>query len=280
MRKKFNWRAFNSLYIVYSFIILSLSGFVLFIAPPGRIANWTNLTIMGFTKHEWQAIHIIFTFLFFIAIVFHIYFNWKPILFYFRKKRNQKTKIKFEFYTVTLIVFLIFFVTYLDLPPANGFIDLGESLSNSWEEKTNSAPISHAELLTINELAQQIKKSPEQIFSSLKNSGITVESKDISIKTIAQNNNISPDKLYKIIRPEIVQNHRQGNLKTGRGLGRKTLNQIATESNISINILLQRLKQKGIVAHPESTVKDIADSQNIYPYVLLEQLEITHAQVQ
>ena len=66
MRKKFNWRAFNSLYIVYSFIILSLSGFVLFIAPPGRIANWTNLTILGFTKHEWQAIHIIFTFLFFI----------------------------------------------------------------------------------------------------------------------------------------------------------------------------------------------------------------------
>ena len=94
MRKKFNWRAFNSLYIVYSFIILSLSGFVLFIAPPGRIAIWTNLTILGFTKHEWQAIHIIFTFLFIIAIVFHIYFNWKPILFYFRKKLDQKTKIK------------------------------------------------------------------------------------------------------------------------------------------------------------------------------------------
>ena len=79
MRKKFNWRAFNSLYIVYSFIILSLSGFVLFIAPPGRIANWTNLTIMGFTKHEWQAIHIIFTFLFFIkdSLLFLFCFGYK-----------------------------------------------------------------------------------------------------------------------------------------------------------------------------------------------------------
>ena len=86
--------------------------------------------------------------------------------------------------------------------------------------------------------------------------------------------------MYKIINSEIVQNHLEGQLNMGRGLGRKTLTQIANELNISIDILLQRLKQKGIVANPESTIKDIADSQNIYPYVLLEQLEITHAQIQ
>ena len=79
MEKKFNRRAFISLYIVISFLIMTVSGLILFLAPPGRIANWTDLTIIGLTKSQWQTLHTVFTFLFVIAAAFHIYYNWRLI---------------------------------------------------------------------------------------------------------------------------------------------------------------------------------------------------------
>ena len=37
--KKFHWKVFVSFYVVFSFVALALSGIVLYVAPPGRIAN-------------------------------------------------------------------------------------------------------------------------------------------------------------------------------------------------------------------------------------------------
>jgi hypothetical protein len=65
----FNLRSFTSFSLVISTIIMSWSGFILYVAPPGRIANWGTWKLMLFTKTEWQALHTIFSYLFFISPV-------------------------------------------------------------------------------------------------------------------------------------------------------------------------------------------------------------------
>jgi len=70
-----------------------VSGIILYIAPPGRIAKWTSIPIIGLEKYQWQALHTIFTFLFIIANGFHLFFNWKPFLSYLSNKRKQVLRL-------------------------------------------------------------------------------------------------------------------------------------------------------------------------------------------
>ena len=51
------WRAMTSILIAASFLLLLISGAVLFVSPPGRVANWGNWRMIGLTKHEWTGVH-------------------------------------------------------------------------------------------------------------------------------------------------------------------------------------------------------------------------------
>ena len=166
MTKKFNWRAFTSLYIVISFLIMALSGLILFIAPPGRIANWTNLTILGLTKSQWQALHTVFTFLFILAAAFHIYFNWRPLIAYLRTRVQQTTHIRKELVGSGILVTFLVFLTLMDIPPVSNFMEFSEDLSYAWSAGDTEPPIPHAELLTIEQLAEQTGKSLDLIKSN------------------------------------------------------------------------------------------------------------------
>ncbi len=51
-RPSFAWRAMTSVLIAASFLLVVVSGVVLFVSPPGRVANWGNWRMVGLTKHE------------------------------------------------------------------------------------------------------------------------------------------------------------------------------------------------------------------------------------
>jgi len=88
--KKFSWKAFISFGLTYSFIIIFLTGIVLYFAPAGRIAQWVNWKFAGFSKEEWQAIHTIFSYLFVILSIFHLFTaNWKTFVSYLKNKTQN-----------------------------------------------------------------------------------------------------------------------------------------------------------------------------------------------
>jgi len=127
-KTKFSWRAFTSLYITLSFIVMIISGIILYIAPPGRIAKWAYIPILGFEKDQWQALHTIFTFLFIIANGFHLYFNWKPFLSYLSDKRKQFFRIKRELLSAIFITAGIFYLVLLNAQPFKTVTEFGESI--------------------------------------------------------------------------------------------------------------------------------------------------------
>lgn len=68
------------------FVVMTATGLVLFITPPGRVAYWTDWTLLGIEKAGWNAVHIVFGPLFVLAGLLHLFFNWKPFKHYLVNK--------------------------------------------------------------------------------------------------------------------------------------------------------------------------------------------------
>lgn len=148
-KKKFNWRAFISMYISVSFLIMVVSGVILYFAPSGRVAFWSIWKFWGLTKDEWQAVHTIFTFIFVIAAGFHLFYNWKPFVSYLKEKMQSRLKLRREFSFSVIVTALIFILTLAQIPPFSTVMDFGEELTESWETNQTEPPEPHAELTQI-----------------------------------------------------------------------------------------------------------------------------------
>jgi len=91
---KFHWKVFVSFYVVFSFLALAVSGIVLYVAPPGRVANWSVWQLLLLSKAQWQAVHTIVALAFLVAAGFHIYFNWKVLVAYVKSKLQAGIRMK------------------------------------------------------------------------------------------------------------------------------------------------------------------------------------------
>lgn len=270
-KKQFHWRSFITFYIIISFLIMSISGLILYFAPPGRVAYWTEWKFIALTKTNWQAIHTIFTFIFVAATVFHIYFNWKVITSYIKSKINESMKRKRELVYSSTFGLLIMIFTITNVPPFSTVMDFGDDLSNSWATQETEPPVPHAELLTVSEFADIIKKPPGFIVKKLNENNIKVPNSSITIKELAANYNITPKRLYEIIQDK----NTYGSLSSllGSGLGRKSLSDVSKQFNIPIQDVLLRLKSKGIAASFENNIRDLALKHNISPVEVFKMIK-------
>ena len=166
-RKKFSWKAFTSLYVTYSFLIMIFTGIILYIAPAGRIAKWSHISILGLEKDSWQAIHIIFTFLFIVAGGFHLYYNWKPFVSYLKTKVQERSGIRKELVLSTFVTLVILLTTLFNLPPFSYVIDLGEYFTDLWATEQTEPPVPHAEAMSIKELSKAINIPVEDLLKNL-----------------------------------------------------------------------------------------------------------------
>jgi len=265
MKKKFNWRAFISFALTYSFIIILASGIVLYISPAGRYAHWVNWKIAGFTKEDWQSFHTIFSFTFVVLSVFHLFtINWKAFLSYLKSKTQKGLNKKREFFISTTLFFVFTAGIILGLPPFQTVMNVGEHFTELWEKAEEEPPVPHAELLTLAELAQQLKyNSVEQITGKLEKHGIKYENTHVqTLKEIAATNGTTPIAVYeKIAQKPAMQ---------GQGIGRKTLEEFAIEMGKNIDEVLSILKQNNIEAKKEQTLKDIGEQNDIPPRNVVE----------
>lgn len=45
-------RQLTSFIITFAFVVIAISGVILYIVPPGRVANWTNWQLLGLGKEQ------------------------------------------------------------------------------------------------------------------------------------------------------------------------------------------------------------------------------------
>jgi hypothetical protein len=257
-QQMFSWRGWTTFVITISFIVDTISGIILYIAPPGRIANWTNWTIWGLDKDEWAAIHTIFGYLLLIIAGVHLYYNWKMFMNFIWNKIRKALNRRWELITATLLCLFVFLGTLWNIPPFSNTMSIGQTLKDSWAESKVEVPIVHAELMSLSDFAEKIQVPPDELLSSLNSKGYTVQNTEQTLGEIAEQNNTSPDKLYEAMKSGEIQPTLPKTIE-GSGLGRKTLEAISAEQGLSIDEVLSRLKQKGIRAQPGDRLKDVAE---------------------
>lgn len=262
MKNRFSWRAFISFGLTYAFIVILVSGIVLFVAPPGRYAHWVNWKIIGLSKEGWQALHTVFSITFVILSVFHLFtVNWSAFLSYLKSRATSGINKKREFLFSSSLFALFFFGVLFSVPPFQSLMNLSESLTDSWEKAEEEPPVPHAELLTLAELAGQLPGyTLEQITNNLQRFQIIYNNTtQQTLSEIAELNKTTPLEIYRQItrKPELQQQ--------GSGVGRKTIENIALELNKNVNEVLKILKENGIHAEKGQTLRDIGENNNIPP---------------
>ena len=260
-KKIFQFRAFVSLLTAFSFIAAVLTGTVMFITPPGRVANWSGWTWWGFSKHEWSALHIWFALLFAVSCLFHIWFNFKPIVQYLKITSSKAYRFRFEWAAALAVCVIVFVGTQYRLKPFSSLIEYQDKIKYGWEDREPAGPEAHAELWTLKKLSQELEISEEVIRSRFSAEGIEPASFEITLEELSEQTGRTPNELYVIAAGGTKQQGRG----SGGGFGQMTLREVCLEYGIEVESAVESLRQEGITAQADQTLRQIADQNGIHP---------------
>jgi hypothetical protein len=278
-----NWhgRPFTSLCSLMSFILLMPTAIILYIVPHGRVAYWSNWTLLGLEKDQWGNIHIFAGFLFLVAGGFHLYYNWKPLIRYLSDKIETGLRYKRELMISSLILLWVLVSGIWSLPPLAYVADLGEAIKSSWVTSAElEPPFGHAELVSLKTFCKKQGIPLDQAMAELRKVGFKVDNPGNTLGDIADSKGTSGMGVYAVIKklepkpetkkaesvwtPEMIEV-----TFAGTGVGRKSVGQIIRNHGLDHKAVHQRLKAGGIEAMDGDKIKDLADEHDSTPIKIL-----------
>lgn len=270
-------RKITSMTMLLSLVVLAINSIILYVVPEGRVAYWADWKFLGLTKGDWGAQHTTVGVLFLIAGILHIYYNWKPILAYMKNKTRQ-IKIFTGSFNIALVLTAIFVIgTYYNIPPMSTILDISESVKDSASDKYGEPPYGHAESSTLKMFTKRENLDIDKSIELLRNEGITVQSSQDIIKDIASMNKKSPQQIYEIIKPALLQTEETHDKQVSSfpsapesGWGKKKLSEACDEFGLDLARIINELGEKGVLAEPEMNIKDIAAANDIDPMGVFE----------
>ena len=259
----------TSLSLGFAFLTMSYTGIMLYFVPKGKIAYWADWHIFGLSKTQYGEIHTTSMLVFLFFGILHIYYNWKPILSYLKNKERKISFTKKEFLVAFGLNFLFVFGTLYMIQPFKGFLNLQESIKESWAQEYGEPPFGHAEETKLKVFCKKMGIDYTQASEILTSNGIAFQAQE-SLLLIGQNNNMSPSSVYKLI----AKNRSKEKDDIPSKLGRKTLQELSDMKKIDLNHALAVLKLKGVSdINAQSKIKNIADVLNITPVDLYKLLK-------
>ena len=191
-RRPFSMRGFTSLLLTLSFLVMVVAGIMLFLTPRGRVANWTDWTLLGLGKEQWGAVHIMNSILFVIIAGLHLYLNWSVFLGYLRKKAVAGLHMKRELAVATAVAILLVVGAIASVPPFSSIMALNDDIKDYWEVRAAQAPVPHAEQLTLVEFAGHINLSLDELTEALQEEGFTVGNSELTVGEVGRQKGVAP----------------------------------------------------------------------------------------
>jgi hypothetical protein len=302
IQKKMHMRGFISLLTALSFLIMTISGVILFVVPQGRIALWVDWRMLGLTKSQWGDMHITTSLLFALAGLWHTWLNWRALLSYFRDKAKKTIALKWELAVATVLTIFFTVGAVYKTPPLNYILDFNDAIKEYWiKGPDDEPPIQHAELLPLNGFLKKVDLELAPALKLLEQNNIKITGPDQKFGDIANTNGTSPANIYKLLRqlerpsseaaktpspatektssaaqpstatsvkrwtPEFIQTQFEG-----KGIGRKTLTDICTEFKLDQATVSKKLAAKKITMAPDDTLKEIGTKYNELPVEIMK----------
>ena len=132
---RFNMRGFFSLLLFGAFVLMTLSGIGLYIAPRGSVARGMEWTFLALTRDDWTAIHSSLSVLALIATGFHLYYNWTVFWQYIKRKAQAAINLKWELAVALVICAVTFLGTLWAVPPFHLIEQWNEDIKAYWDAR-------------------------------------------------------------------------------------------------------------------------------------------------
>jgi hypothetical protein len=257
-KKGFNWRAFVSLYIVVSGLFITLTGLVLYLSPAGRVAHWVDWRLLGMTKEQWQAVHTIFSFIFVIAAILHLYFNWAIFWSYLKHRLYEGIRLKREVTGSVVLSLALFGFTLVEAPPFGWVMDLGTWLTDSWATEANEPPVPHAEELTLPAYAAVADIDLERVIAHLTTEGYGDVDTTLTLGELATARGTTPKELAGLL-----EDLRPGAAGGGAtpGYGWMPVAEVCEREGVPLEVGLERLEKAGFTSDGSERLRDLAEAQ-------------------
>lgn len=259
----------TSLTMLWAMLAMTFTGVLLFITPPGRIANWANWEIFGLSKELIAQIHSTFMVLFVFMTILHIFYNWKPLISYMKNTAREFVLFTKEMIVATVLFIVFLFGTIYSLAPFSTFLEFGDGIKSSWEKDYGTAPYSHAELSSLKSFTKKLSYDLN-ISKQILNSNNIVFEEEKSLSQIAKENNVSPQFIYNLLRKNLEKSGQKTIPLTG--LGKKSIKDVAQTLSMSTDELILKLKDLGLDAKEDDKFKEVAESKDLSPMDVLKQL--------
>ncbi|MDJ0806063.1 MAG: DUF4405 domain-containing protein [Gammaproteobacteria bacterium] len=280
IKNKQSARSLTAFLVVWSFLILTVTGIVLYIVPQGRIAHWIRWSLLGLDKMQWGAVHMMFGGVFILTGMLHLYYNWKPFKKYLLERVRGQLQIKQELIVSLVISLLILGMSIYHIPPVSWVFDLNEAVKAAWATRPElNPPFGHAEQVSLKGVSRRMQLDHARVVKRLQEAGLIFNEED-SLGVIAEQNAMTPMQVYGLFDHLLsrAQHPPLSNISldelevryAGTGLGRKTLLQVCDQVGLNINLGLQRLAQQGIDATADETLKEVAERHARSPLELLK----------
>lgn len=269
-----NIRKITSLTMLISFVLCVLTSVILYIAPHGRVAYWSNWRLWGLSKTQWGELHLNLGILLLLAGFLHIYYNWKPITYYLKDKAKRIRVFTVNFNIALVFTLIVGVGTYFQIPPMSTIINISELIKDSAAIKYGEPPYGHAELSSLKMFAKKVDLDLSKSIELLRQAGIRFENETQTINDIAKENNLSPKQVYEIIKPATQKKDAVGHPvfpdSPPPGFGRKKLAEVCTDFGLDLSKIIHALSKKGVQAEPAQSIKEIAAKNNMEPMAIFE----------
>lgn len=289
---KWSGRAFTSLCSLVSFILLVLTGIILYVEPQGRVAYWVKWDFLSLEKDQWGNIHVFSGLLFLIAGCFHVYYNWKPLIKYLSGKTENVLRYKREVLFSSVILLLIVISGIWSLPPLIYVAELGQRVKNAWVTSPDlEPPFGHAELASLKVFCKKQQIPLDKAMAELRSAGFTVDTPKSTLAEIAESRNTSGMSVYQVIKkleakPEPMEGgtvwteEKVEETFSGTGIGNKTIGQIIDQLHLAPDTVYQRLKRMNIEAESDDRLKSLAEKHNTTPIKIMTAMLVEESQPQ
>jgi len=263
-----------SLTLLISLLPLALTSVILYIVPEGRVAYWSNWTMLGLSKTQWGDIHINLGWLFLVAGVLHLYLNWKPVVTYMKSKARELKVFTLEF-NIALLLTLFFIVgTLMGVPPLSTILDFGTSFKEAAALKYGEPPYGHAERSSLKTLARRTGLDLEMIKNELSQAGVKYKDEEQTILEVATGNKLTPKEVWLLMKkakPTVSPGAKTSFPDAPfPGFGRQTLQQICDTYHLDCNEIILAFEEKELNVDVTKSIKEIANFNNTDPHALFE----------
>ncbi len=136
-KKGFKWRGVTTFILAFSTLFSTVSGIILYFTHSGRIARNTDWSILGMDKWGWKDLHIIFSTLLLIIILFHLYYNWRVIFHFFWSRLQSSVNLKKELIVSATVILAVFLGTIYSIEPFASIIDVNETFKHKRGQRSS-----------------------------------------------------------------------------------------------------------------------------------------------